>query len=124
VLDGSPVAPRAEAILTNFGGQQQLQIDVNGDGVIGAGDISVFMSGLSGTLSDANFAVITPNHAPTSCCPARSFRTSRWPTRASACPTRATTCDASAGQRLLEVLIRRDQLAELKKDDAAHGVAA
>ncbi|MCK1698913.1 VCBS domain-containing protein [Bradyrhizobium sp. 144] len=65
VLDGSPAAPQAEAILTNFGGQQQLQIDVNGDGTIGAGDITVLMNGLSGSLSDANFAVITPNHAPT-----------------------------------------------------------
>jgi VCBS repeat-containing protein len=65
VLDGSLATPHAEAILTNFGGQQQLQIDVNGDGVIGAGDITVIMNGLSGTLSDANFSVITPNHAPT-----------------------------------------------------------
>nr|WP_249810728.1 VCBS domain-containing protein [Bradyrhizobium sp. 17] len=65
VLDGSPIAPQAEAILVDVGGQQQLQIDVNGDGVIGAGDISVIMNGLNGHLSDANFAVVTPNHAPT-----------------------------------------------------------
>ncbi len=65
VLDGSPAAPHAEAILTNFGGQQQLQIDVDGDGAIGAGDITVVMNGLAGTLSDANFSVIMPNHAPT-----------------------------------------------------------
>jgi VCBS repeat-containing protein len=65
VLDGSPATPHAEAILTNFGGQQQLQIDVNGDGVIGAGDITVILNNLTGTLSDANFSVITPNHAPT-----------------------------------------------------------
>jgi VCBS repeat-containing protein len=65
VLDGSPATPHAEAILTNFGGQEQLQIDVNGDGVIGTGDITVVLNNLSGTLSDANFSVITPNHAPT-----------------------------------------------------------
>ncbi|TYL84331.1 VCBS domain-containing protein [Bradyrhizobium cytisi] len=65
VLDGTPATPHGEAILVDVGGQQQLQIDVNGDGVIGAGDITVVMNGLAGTLSDANFAVITPNHAPT-----------------------------------------------------------
>jgi VCBS repeat-containing protein len=65
VLDGSLATPRAEAILTNSGGQTLLQIDVNGDGTIGAGDITVIMNNLTGTLSDANFAVITPNHAPT-----------------------------------------------------------
>jgi VCBS repeat-containing protein len=65
VLDGSPATPHAEAILTNFGGQNQLQIDVNGDGVIGAGDITVILNNLSGTLSDANFSVVTANHAPT-----------------------------------------------------------
>ncbi|MBR0950712.1 VCBS domain-containing protein [Bradyrhizobium canariense] len=64
-LDGSPSTPHAEAILVDVGGQKQLQIDVNGDGVIGAGDITVVMNGLAGTLSDANFAVVTPNHAPT-----------------------------------------------------------
>ncbi|MEH2565235.1 VCBS domain-containing protein [Bradyrhizobium sp. AZCC 2289] len=65
VLDGSPATPHAEAILVNSGGQNQLQIDVNGDGVIGAGDITVVLNNLVGTLSDANFSVITPNHAPT-----------------------------------------------------------
>ena len=65
VLDGSPATPHAEAILTNSGGQTQLQIDVNGDGVIGAGDITIVLDNLAGTLSDANFAVLTPNHAPT-----------------------------------------------------------
>lgn len=42
-----------------------MQIDVNGDGVIGAGDITVVLNNLAGTLSDANFNVLTPNHAPT-----------------------------------------------------------
>jgi VCBS repeat-containing protein len=65
VLDGSVATPHAEAILSNFGDQNVLQIDVNGDGTIGAGDITVVLDNLSGTLSDANFAVITPNHAPT-----------------------------------------------------------
>ncbi|UPJ41119.1 VCBS domain-containing protein [Bradyrhizobium sp. 40] len=65
VLDGSAATPRAEAILVDVGGQQQIQIDVNGDGVIDTNDISVIVNGLSGTLGDANFAVITPNHAPT-----------------------------------------------------------
>jgi hypothetical protein len=65
ILDGSPATPHAEAILTNFGGQEQLQIDVNGDGVIGAGDITVILNNLSGTLSDANFTAMFPNHAPT-----------------------------------------------------------
>jgi VCBS repeat-containing protein len=65
VLDGSPATPHAEAILVNSGGQNQLQIDVNGDGVIGAGDITVILNNLAGTLSDANFSVVTPNHAPT-----------------------------------------------------------
>ncbi|GGI24311.1 beta strand repeat-containing protein [Bradyrhizobium guangdongense] len=65
VLDGSPATPHAEAILANVGGQTQLQIDVDGNGVIDGSDIVVVMNGLTGTLSDANFAVITPNHAPT-----------------------------------------------------------
>lgn len=65
VLDGSPATPHAEAVLVDAGGQQQLQIDVDGDGTIGAADLVVNLNGLSGTLSDANFAVITPNHAPT-----------------------------------------------------------
>jgi len=64
-LDGSAAAPKAEAILADVGGQTQLQIDVNGDGTIGAGDIVVVMNGLAGALSDANFAATMPNHAPT-----------------------------------------------------------
>ncbi|MGY4458581.1 beta strand repeat-containing protein [Bradyrhizobium sp. LB13.1] len=65
MLGGSPAAPHAEAILVNSGGQSQLQIDVDGDGSIGATDLVINLNGLSGTLSDANFAVITPNHVPT-----------------------------------------------------------
>jgi len=65
VLDGSPSAPHSEAILTNVGGLNELQIDVNGDGVIGAGDITVVMNNMAGSLTDANFSVIMPNHAPT-----------------------------------------------------------
>ncbi|MDN5003916.1 VCBS domain-containing protein [Bradyrhizobium sp. GCM10027634] len=65
VLDGSPATPHTEAILANVGGQTQLQIDVDGNGTIDANDIVIVMNGLAGTLSDANFAVIAPNHAPT-----------------------------------------------------------
>ncbi|MGY4622578.1 VCBS repeat-containing protein [Bradyrhizobium sp. USDA 4486] len=64
-LDGSAAAPKAEAILADVGGQTQLQIDVNGDGTIGTGDIVVVMNGLAGALSDANFRAVMPNHAPT-----------------------------------------------------------
>ena len=65
VLDGSPATPHTEAILANVGGQTQLQIDVDGNGTIDGSDIVVVMNGLTGSLSDANFAVIAPNHAPT-----------------------------------------------------------
>jgi VCBS repeat-containing protein len=65
VLDGSAGAPKAEAILVDVGGQNQLQIDVNGDGIIGGNDIVVVMNGLAGALTDANFQVISENHAPT-----------------------------------------------------------
>ena len=68
ILDGSVAAPQSEAILTNVGGLNVLQVDVDGDGQIGAGDIEVVLNGLTGTLSDANFSslgVAAANHAPT-----------------------------------------------------------
>jgi VCBS repeat-containing protein len=65
VLDGTPASPHAEAILTNFGGIDRLQIDVDGDGLIGAGDITIVLNSLQGTLSDANFTSTLINHAPT-----------------------------------------------------------
>ena len=79
VLDGTPATPHAEAILTNFGGQQQLQIDVNGDGVIGSGDITVILNGLVGTLSDANFAVIDAPPVITVSAAAPTFTTLDYP---------------------------------------------
>ena len=50
--------PHVEAMLTNIGGLNVLQIDVNGDGVIGAGDMEIVLNGLTGTLTDANFSVV------------------------------------------------------------------
>ncbi len=51
----------AEARLTG----NLLQIDVNGDGQIGAGDMEISVNGLNGTLTDANFVTNGVDHAPT-----------------------------------------------------------
>ncbi|SDM85099.1 VCBS domain-containing protein [Afipia sp. GAS231] len=51
----------AEARLTG----NYLQIDVNGDGQFGAGDMELNLNGLIGTLSDANFVAVGIDHAPT-----------------------------------------------------------
>jgi hypothetical protein len=65
VLDGSVSTPHPEAVLTNVGGVNVLQIDVNGDGQIGAGDMEVALNGLSGTLTDINFTTLAVNSTPT-----------------------------------------------------------
>ena len=55
---------QSEAVLNG----NTLQIDVNGDGVIGAGDMEVQLNGLTGSLTDANFiatGITTVDHAPT-----------------------------------------------------------
>ena len=57
VLDGT----QSEAILNG----NLLEIDINGDGQIGAGDMSVFINGLNGTLTDANFITTGVDHRPT-----------------------------------------------------------
>ncbi|WP_398483389.1 beta strand repeat-containing protein, partial [Tardiphaga sp.] len=57
-LDGGG---QSEAILNG----NMLQIDVNGDGVIGAGDMQMFLNGLNGSLMDSNFITIGVDHAPT-----------------------------------------------------------
>ena len=57
VFTGSP-----EARLING---NVLQIDVDGDGQIGAGDMEITLNGLNGTLTSANFVTSGVNHAPT-----------------------------------------------------------
>jgi len=48
----------AEARLANIGGIQVLQIDLNGDGQINAGDMEIALPGLTHTLHDGNFLLI------------------------------------------------------------------
>jgi Ca2+-binding RTX toxin-like protein len=47
----------SEAILTNIGGVDILQIDVDGDGVMTASDMEIQLNNWSGTLSNATFLV-------------------------------------------------------------------
>ena len=61
VFTGSPADRHSEARLSG----NLLEIDVDGDGQIGAGDIQLFLNGLNGPLSDANFVSSGVNHAPT-----------------------------------------------------------
>ncbi|SDK25260.1 MULTISPECIES: VCBS domain-containing protein [Bradyrhizobium] len=61
ILDGTLANPQSEAILNG----NLLQIDVNGDGQISAGDMEVFINGINGTLTDANFVTIGVDHRPT-----------------------------------------------------------
>ena len=65
-FSGTPGAPAPQARLDTFGGQTVLQIDVNGDGQFDSADMDINLTGLTGTLSNANFEVIAPpNFAPT-----------------------------------------------------------
>ncbi|MBR1143698.1 tandem-95 repeat protein [Bradyrhizobium sp. AUGA SZCCT0431] len=59
-FSGSPGDFHSEARL--FG--NVLQIDVDGDGQMGAADMEITLNGLSGTLTDANFVTSGVNHAP------------------------------------------------------------
>ncbi|MCA1476157.1 tandem-95 repeat protein [Bradyrhizobium sp. NBAIM08] len=61
VLSGTPADRHSDAVLNG----NLLQIDVDGDGQIGAGDMVITLNGLTGTLSDANFITLGVNHAPT-----------------------------------------------------------
>jgi VCBS repeat-containing protein len=61
ILDGTPGNPQSEAILNG----NLLQIDVDGDGQIGAGDMEVYINGINGALTDANFITTGVDHRPT-----------------------------------------------------------
>lgn len=64
VFDGNASTHVSEARLVS----NQLQIDVDGDGVLGGNDIQINLNGFNGPLTDANFQVsgLAPvNHAPT-----------------------------------------------------------
>ncbi|MBR1212046.1 VCBS domain-containing protein [Bradyrhizobium sp. JYMT SZCCT0180] len=61
VFTGSPGDFHSEARLNG----NILQIDVDGDGQIGAGDMEITLNGLNGTLTDANFVTSGVNHTPT-----------------------------------------------------------
>ena len=61
VFTGSLADPHSEARLNG----NVLQIDVDGDGQIGVGDMEIVLNGLNGTLTDANFVTSGVNHAPT-----------------------------------------------------------
>lgn len=52
-----------QARIDNFAGQTFLQVDVNRDGMFGAGDMQIAFTNLTGTLSAANFEVA--NQRPT-----------------------------------------------------------
>ena len=54
-FDGTAAAPQSEARLDTVGGVTTLQIDVNGDGVMGANDIEIHLVNLTGTLTNSNF---------------------------------------------------------------------
>jgi Ca2+-binding RTX toxin-like protein len=60
IFSGSPGNFHSEARLNG----NILQIDVDGDGQIGAGDMEIVLNGLNGTLTDANFVTTGVNHAP------------------------------------------------------------
>ena len=57
ILDGTGPEARLNGNL--------LQIDINGDGLIDAGDMEIYVNGLNGSLTDANFVVTGVDHAPT-----------------------------------------------------------
>ena len=61
VFSGSPGDFHSEARLNG----NILQIDVDGDGQMGAGDMEITLNGLNGTLTDSNFVTSGVNHAPT-----------------------------------------------------------
>ncbi len=54
---GNP-APTAEARLSTYPGGAILQIDVDGDGFIGANDMEINLTGLTGTLDNQDFLLI------------------------------------------------------------------
>lgn len=54
-FDGSGVAPHSEARVDGTGPNATLQIDVNGDGQFGAGDMEIHLVNYTGTLTDSNF---------------------------------------------------------------------
>jgi hypothetical protein len=54
-FDGSAGSPHSEARLEGTGTSAMLQIDVNGDGQFGAGDMEISLVNYAGTLTDSNF---------------------------------------------------------------------
>ncbi|OQW55470.1 MAG: hypothetical protein A4S14_12520 [Proteobacteria bacterium SG_bin9] len=55
---GTAGDPHSQARLETFGGQTTLQVDVDGDGLMGAGDMAISLQNLQGTLSQSNFMLI------------------------------------------------------------------
>ena len=54
-FDGSMGAPHSEARIDGTGPNATLQIDVNGDGQFGPGDMEIHLVNYTGTLTDSNF---------------------------------------------------------------------
>ena len=76
-VHGTPGDHHSEARLVNG---NVVQIDLDGDGQIGAGDMEITLNGLAGTLTDANFVTTGVNHTPTNIFLAGSTwpKTARW----------------------------------------------
>jgi len=56
-FDGSAGSPHSEARVSGSSTDAVLQIDLDGDGEMGANDVEVFLQGHTGTLHDQNFIV-------------------------------------------------------------------
>jgi hypothetical protein len=57
-FDGSAGSPHSEARIDVAGTTANLQIDVNGDGVMDSHDIEIHLTNFTGTLHDSNFVLI------------------------------------------------------------------
>lgn len=55
---GTAGDPHSQARLEQVGGIATLQVDVDGDGLMGAGDMAISLQNLQGTLSQSNFMLI------------------------------------------------------------------
>ena len=58
MFGGTAASPHSEARLSGSGPDAVLQIDIDGDGAMGANDVEVFLSNHVGTLQDQNFLLV------------------------------------------------------------------
>ena len=65
-FDGSAGAPHSEARVDTAGGTANLQIDVNGDGVMDSHDIEIHLTNYIGTLHNSNFLLSSGSSSPIS----------------------------------------------------------